>query len=167
MLTYTDSVDVGNGKILVQAVCLSTDTKPTTGIANGSTLIEINTSKTYMFDEESGEWDEVSQGGGGGGGSGSSDFSTAQMTIICEESADTNKNITDIVLIEDGALTTSVRLPYFDSISNNGTKVCTVVLYDGNAYGYLVTDDSVTVSGDATYDDGDIYITGDCTITIE
>ena len=30
----------------------STDTKPTDGLLTGSTFYEINTGKTYMFDEE-------------------------------------------------------------------------------------------------------------------
>ena len=43
---------------------LSTDTKPTTGVANGSVFIEMDTSKVYMFNAASGEWVEI-------GGSGS------------------------------------------------------------------------------------------------
>lgn len=42
--------------VLVGAVCLSTDTKPTTGIANGSTCIEMDTSTLYIFDEDNHIW---------------------------------------------------------------------------------------------------------------
>lgn len=35
---------------------LSTDTKPTDGIPNGSTFYEINTQDVYMFDEENQTW---------------------------------------------------------------------------------------------------------------
>ena len=50
---------------------LSTDTKPTTtidgmGIPNGSVFTEVDTGKTYMFDEVGKNWYEVSIGGGGG-----------------------------------------------------------------------------------------------------
>lgn len=43
--------------------CLSTDTKPTEGINNGSSLIEIDTGKGYVFDAENKEWHELSSGG--------------------------------------------------------------------------------------------------------
>lgn len=42
----------------VEGTCLSTDTKPTAGIVNGSKLMEIDTSKLYCFDEENTEWRE-------------------------------------------------------------------------------------------------------------
>ena len=45
-----------NGDILIEAACLSTDTKPTTGIANGSTCLEMDTSTLYFFDEASKTW---------------------------------------------------------------------------------------------------------------
>ena len=37
-------------------VCVSTDTKPTTGIVNGSKLLEMDTSTVYVFDAANGEW---------------------------------------------------------------------------------------------------------------
>lgn len=48
-----------NGKVMVEAYCLSTDTKPTTGIANGSILIEMDTQKIFMFDETNSTWLEI------------------------------------------------------------------------------------------------------------
>lgn len=50
---YTD------GDVLVEAVCLSSDSKPTDGIANGSICIEMDTGKIYMFDESGSAWVEV------------------------------------------------------------------------------------------------------------
>ena len=38
----------------------STDVKPTNRIGNGSVFHEIDTSKTYLFDEEHTEWRQVS-----------------------------------------------------------------------------------------------------------
>lgn len=53
MKTYTD-----DGALLnrIEGHCLSTDTKPTNGIANGSCLIEMDTKKVYFFDEEGSVW---------------------------------------------------------------------------------------------------------------
>lgn len=47
--------------------CLSTDTKPTTGIANGSTLYEMDTGKSYKYDADNVQWREMPSGSGGGG----------------------------------------------------------------------------------------------------
>ena len=38
--------------------CLSTDRKPTEGMTNGSTLIEVDTGKKYMFNADSGTWED-------------------------------------------------------------------------------------------------------------
>ena len=40
----------------IEGQCLSTDTKPQLNIANGSQMIEMDTSKIYFFDESSGQW---------------------------------------------------------------------------------------------------------------
>lgn len=37
---------------------LSTDTKPVTGVANGSAFIEMDTSKRYFFDAANATWRE-------------------------------------------------------------------------------------------------------------
>ena len=47
------------GEVYNDVRCLSSDPKPTEGIRNGSTLTEIDTGKTYMFDRENGEWHEI------------------------------------------------------------------------------------------------------------
>ena len=44
---------------------LSTDSKPTTGVGNGSIFIEMDTGKGYFFDLENNEWHEQSGGSGG------------------------------------------------------------------------------------------------------
>lgn len=38
---------------------LSTDTKPTENIENGTIFIEIDTGKIYMYDLENEEWKEI------------------------------------------------------------------------------------------------------------
>ena len=37
----------------------SLDSKPTTGILNGSTFVEVDTGKLFLFNETAGEWVEV------------------------------------------------------------------------------------------------------------
>lgn len=37
----------------------STDEKPTVGIPNGSTYLEVNTGKLFVYDEEAKQWNEV------------------------------------------------------------------------------------------------------------
>ena len=43
--------------------CLSTDTKPTEDIPNGSTCIEMDTGKGFLFDADNAEWHELPAGG--------------------------------------------------------------------------------------------------------
>ena len=42
-------------KPFIEGVCLSTDDKPT-DVANGSSLMEMDTGKVYMYDEEGEQW---------------------------------------------------------------------------------------------------------------
>ena len=58
MVTYKQLLRTTNGKDQIEATCLSSDTKPTNGIANGSILIEMDTSKIYFFDEAHSTWEE-------------------------------------------------------------------------------------------------------------
>ena len=48
-----------DGKNLTEAVCLSTDTKPTDGIANGSLALEMDTGDVYAFNEEGSTWTKL------------------------------------------------------------------------------------------------------------
>ena len=45
------------GKTYNDVRCLSTDTKPT-DVRNGSTCLEMDTGKTYMYDASTGTWVE-------------------------------------------------------------------------------------------------------------
>lgn len=60
---YVDTTDQGM-KFLsrTQGYCLSTDTKPTEGVGNGSVLIEMDTSKIWFFDAAGGQWLEWNEG---------------------------------------------------------------------------------------------------------
>lgn len=66
MVSFTKNPDIISGRA-TELVCLSTDTKPTkysqvdpimpeTTIANGSTLIEMDTSSIYFFDSATETW---------------------------------------------------------------------------------------------------------------
>lgn len=50
-----------NGNVMYyrEGSCLSTDTKPTDGWANGSVLLEMDTKKVYVFDAENEVWREL------------------------------------------------------------------------------------------------------------
>ena len=55
----TVEVKDGNNIVQVKLAGLSTDSKPTTGIATGSSFLEVNTGKIFLFDEVGGTWNEV------------------------------------------------------------------------------------------------------------
>ena len=55
MLSYHEIKYTGAGKY-VEGACLSTDSKPTTGILNGSVLIEMDTAALCFFDAEQERW---------------------------------------------------------------------------------------------------------------
>lgn len=59
MFTNNKTSYYGNDKVLIEAVCLSSDTKPTVGIANGSMCLEMNTGKIYVFNEAGSAWVEL------------------------------------------------------------------------------------------------------------
>lgn len=70
MITFISNKQYEAGKNLVEIACLSTDDKPTDGIANGSMCTEMDTGDVYFFDEAGGAWIKFGSGGGGGGDTG-------------------------------------------------------------------------------------------------
>lgn len=54
----TEQTFTEDGKKYIEGFCLSTDTKPTTGIITGSSLVEVDTGNAFLFDEESSTWEE-------------------------------------------------------------------------------------------------------------
>ncbi len=60
MITFNKVVQYDNDQVYVEGACLSTDSKPTEGIANGSLLIEMNTGKVYFYNEAGSAWVEFS-----------------------------------------------------------------------------------------------------------
>ena len=58
-ISMTEQRQIGSGQTWCKGVCLSTDTKPTgEEIANGSELMEMDTSTLYLYDSDSGVWRE-------------------------------------------------------------------------------------------------------------
>lgn len=64
MYTVTKIAYYHGDKSIVEAVCLSSDTLPTTGIANGSLCLVMDTNVVMYFDEDEGAWAELGEGGG-------------------------------------------------------------------------------------------------------
>lgn len=59
MFSITKSTYFGDNKILIEAVCLADDSKPTTGIANGSMCLVMDNGKIYVFNEAASSWVEL------------------------------------------------------------------------------------------------------------
>lgn len=50
----------GSGVVTIYDIrCKSTDDKPTEGITNGSTCMEVDSGKVFVFDEDAGTWNEL------------------------------------------------------------------------------------------------------------
>lgn len=59
MVSINKQTRVGAGpQALTEGVCLSTDVKPTDW-DNGSTLLEMDTSKVFIYDEQNQMWREL------------------------------------------------------------------------------------------------------------
>ena len=56
MVRIINGYTLQEGVMFIEAVGLSSDTKPTEGIATGSKFTEIDTVAVFLFDEESGMW---------------------------------------------------------------------------------------------------------------
>ena len=53
-----------DGKLYIDGVCVSTDSKPTDGLVTGSVLIEADTGDVYMFyeDDTTPAWSKIVAG---------------------------------------------------------------------------------------------------------
>lgn len=132
---------------------------PAEGLSNGGLfeIKELTATENKVYEKAGEVYNKVTvnvEGGGGG------DFSTAEVTVICNvESA----GIDDGWWIVDNMTETHVDI-------SEGTTNLEIVLYKGeNRCG--VSGGTVSVSGDATatstpFGSVNVTITGDCTITI-
>ena len=64
MVRVTNAGIKVNGVQYVEFAGLSTDTKPTNGIATGSLFHEVDTTKVFAYDEAGEEWVEQMEFGG-------------------------------------------------------------------------------------------------------
>lgn len=162
MFTNKKAKYYGDNKVLLDSACLSSDTKPTTGVANGSKCIEMDTGKTYMFNEEDSKWEELPSSGGGGGG-GSSDFSTATVTFSGEKLLSFSSAI--LMEYDDSATETMGELGQFGPSQIPEVKV--ILGTEGAMAVISSSQGTISISGNIENIDTDTYIiTGDCTITI-
>lgn len=58
MISFLSSSITEPGKERAELCGLSTDSKPTARLANGSRFIEMDTGKLYFFDEAGSQWVE-------------------------------------------------------------------------------------------------------------
>ena len=57
--TLVEVTEQGEELYIANLFGTSSDSKPTTGYANGSTFVEVNTGKLFLFNEATGAWVEV------------------------------------------------------------------------------------------------------------
>ena len=58
MVRQLKGIALGGNVSFVELACASGDDKPTTGIATGSVLLEVDTGKLYAFNEATSAWVE-------------------------------------------------------------------------------------------------------------
>ena len=59
MFTVNQVIRVDGDASLIEASCMAADSKPTTGLINGSLCIEMDTGKIYAFNEAGSAWVEI------------------------------------------------------------------------------------------------------------
>lgn len=57
--TLVEVTEQGEELYIANLFGASSDSKPTTGYANGSTFVEVNTGKLFLFNEAAQTWVEV------------------------------------------------------------------------------------------------------------
>lgn len=104
-----------------------------------------------------------------GGGGGSSDFSTAEVTIINNTGDDLDLENSMPRIIDDYEEGENAIITWI-FVSANSSEVLTGVLYQGVSVIRFMASTDVAITGNATKETvaifQDVTITGDCTITI-
>ena len=138
--------------VLSEFYGLSTDTKPTENVATGSVFLEVDTGKTFLYDEEGEDWTEVENGSSGGGGGGDSDFSTAMLVDLGPNSLVSVTDLRELCYIVPtpaGDLISALPRPY--DLTPDGLEY-KIVLYKGSAETFLEAETAdaytITVTGD-------------------
>jgi len=94
----------------------STDTKPTTGIITGSTFLEVDTGKTYLYDEDTGTWIAT------GSGNGKTLISDATVTLGSSVAYDGTEKTQAVSSVVVGTTTLTENTDYI-IIGNKGTEI--------------------------------------------
>lgn len=95
---------------------------------------------------------------------GSSDFSTAQVTVINNTSSDVMCFAAMTLVTPIPAIPPTAAAHFMVNINDTVTE--TVILYMGNSAMEFETSGTLSGSGDVEIDGLNAYVTGDCTITI-
>ena len=120
-------------------------------------FIAQNSNSIIVFTQTAGTYSlkiEEPQSGG------ESDFSTAVVTIVNNTDAETAGGLLMTIIDEIDDETMMI------TVNSLPSGIFTAPLYKGALNAAYLGRRVATVSGNAEYDDGDITITGDCTITI-
>ena len=108
-------------------------------------------------------WPNGFVSGIGSGGGGSSDFSTAEVTVVNQKNSDISFIMPVIMEAEDDypatVLSTTTMLAH-STVHN------VAPLYKGEADATTDPGNTIAITGNATNEGEYIFITGDCTITI-
>ena len=134
---------------------------PAEGLSNGGLfeIKELTATENKVYEKDGEVYNKVTVNVEGGGGS--SDFSTAEVEVI-----NTTADLVSVsaVCIRD---TPSSAIVAFGTIMPDPDRTYTAPLYKGVCSWKITAADAVVaVTGDISYDNGTIFITGDGTITI-
>lgn len=138
---------VARSRELFRFAGLASDTKPVTEyntilIRNGSTFIEIDTGKAYMYDEAGGKW--IAQAGGSGNASsGSMDLSAALDAAIASQVNNTRVLSLTETQLASGAVIEAVGVPEYVG------DVTQYAAYDISETGWYIFARVLTKSGEA------------------
>lgn len=94
----------------------STDTKPTTGIITGSTFVEVDTGKTYLYDEDTGTWIAT------GSGNGKTLITNATVTLGSSVTYDGTEKTQAVSSVKIGTTTLTENTDY-EIIGNKATEI--------------------------------------------
>lgn len=127
-------------------------------ISDARNVPTIEITENGSYDVKAYEVANVNVAGGGG----SSDLEIATMTIINTQEGDVSVTIAH-TMEEPFIGSVPDRINYYGASTNS----INVILYKGNAYGFVDCEEVVSVEGDVEVEDGDLVVTGDCTITVK
>lgn len=162
MITFkAKDFDYSGTKDRVEGECLSTDTKPTEGIANGSCLIEMDTGDRFMFDEAGSQWLNITNPGGGGGAEvwlvGDTGVEQGGMMTFTLSNVDATDHITELWTNAGNyqVFLNGAELPYFlDMSTEDGLKT----FADGNTEESISKMVQIQDNGSSVYTAGATYM---------